>query len=56
MFKILLELRKVGYEGCINPDHITQLEGDSIDLDQIGRIRVSVGNRPASVGAIPSGI
>jgi mannonate dehydratase len=28
MFKILLELKKVGFEGCINPDHIPVLEGD----------------------------
>ena len=28
MFKILLELKKVGYDGCINPDHIFPLEGD----------------------------
>ena len=32
MFKILLELRKVGYEGCINPDHVPSLHGDSPDL------------------------
>jgi mannonate dehydratase len=29
MFKILLELRKVGFDGCLNPDHIPRLEGDS---------------------------
>jgi mannonate dehydratase len=28
MFKILLELHKVGFDGCLNPDHIPQLEGD----------------------------
>lgn len=28
MFKILLELRKVGFDGCINPDHIPNLEGN----------------------------
>ena len=26
--KILLELRRVGFDGCINPDHIPTLEGD----------------------------
>lgn len=27
MFKILLELRKVGFNGCLNPDHVPILEG-----------------------------
>ncbi len=29
LFKVLLELRKVGFSGCINPDHIPQLPGDT---------------------------
>ena len=29
MFKILLELKKVGFDGCLNPDHIPALEGDN---------------------------
>ncbi|MEM7129264.1 MAG: mannonate dehydratase [Chloroflexota bacterium] len=29
MFKILLELKKVGFDGCINPDHIPQIPGDT---------------------------
>ena len=29
MFKVLHELDKVGYDGCLNPDHIPDLEGDS---------------------------
>jgi len=29
MFRILLELHKVGFDGCLNPDHIPRLEGDS---------------------------
>ncbi|MCM3409291.1 mannonate dehydratase [Metabacillus litoralis] len=33
MFKILLELRKVGYNGCLNPDHVPMMEGDHPDLD-----------------------
>lgn len=28
MFRILLELHKVGFDGCLNPDHIQALEGD----------------------------
>lgn len=34
MFKIILELRKVGYSGCINPDHVPSLHGDNPDLDK----------------------
>jgi len=29
MFRILKELHKVGFDGCLNPDHIPRLEGDS---------------------------
>jgi mannonate dehydratase len=29
MFKILLELVKVGFDGCLNPDHIPSIEGDA---------------------------
>ena len=29
MFKILLELKKVGFTGCINPDHIPEIPGDT---------------------------
>jgi mannonate dehydratase len=28
MFKILLELHRVGFDGCLSPDHIFRLEGD----------------------------
>jgi len=34
MFKILLELHKVGFDGCINPDHIFSLEADGPDSGQ----------------------
>ncbi|NEU31305.1 mannonate dehydratase [bacterium LRH843] len=34
MFKIILELRKVGYKGCINPDHVPSLHGDSPDMHE----------------------
>lgn len=33
MFKLLLELNKVGFDGCLNPDHVPVLEGDTPDLD-----------------------
>lgn len=29
MFKVLLALDQVGYDGCLNPDHIPALEGDT---------------------------
>jgi mannonate dehydratase len=28
MFRLLLELDRVGFDGCLNPDHIPHLEGD----------------------------
>ena len=34
MFKILLKLRKVSFNGCINPDHYPRLEGDGPDSGQ----------------------
>src|SRR5699024_5730352 len=34
MFKILLELKKVDYNGCINPDHVPILQGDVLDADK----------------------
>tara|TARA_B100000949_G_scaffold162940_1_gene143638 strand:+ start:111 stop:1073 length:963 start_codon:yes stop_codon:yes gene_type:complete len=34
MFKILLELKKVGFSGCINADHIPPLEGDEKGTQQ----------------------
>ncbi len=32
MFKVILELKKVGFNGCINPDHVPSLVGDDPDL------------------------
>lgn len=34
MFKILLELKKVGFDGCLNPDHVPILAGDIADQDK----------------------
>ena len=28
MFKIILELKRIGFDGCLNPDHYPTLEGD----------------------------
>lgn len=49
MYKILLALRKVGYSGCINPDHIPQLEGDRVDLD-LNWAHSSIGWTPSGIG------
>ena len=34
MFKILQALDKVGFDGCINPDHIFPIEGDGPGVSQ----------------------
>jgi mannonate dehydratase len=34
MFKVLQELRRVGFSGCINPDHIPAVEGDGDGVHQ----------------------
>jgi mannonate dehydratase len=34
MFKVLRELRRVGFDGCINPDHIPKVEGDGDGVRQ----------------------
>ena len=39
MFKLILELRKVGFDGCLNPDHIPRLEGDAGLAYSIGYIK-----------------
>jgi mannonate dehydratase len=49
MFKILLELKKVGYDGCINPDHVLILEGDEPDMHP-GFGFSNVGWKASSIG------
>lgn len=34
MFQILLALQRVGYDGCLNPDHMPNWEGDTPDRRQ----------------------
>ena len=41
MFKIVLALREVGFDGCLNPDHIFPIEGDGPDAG--GALAYSVG-------------
>jgi mannonate dehydratase len=50
MYRVLLELRRVGYEGCLNPDHIPPLEGDGA-LGGVG-LAYSVGYIKALLAAL----
>jgi mannonate dehydratase len=49
-FKVLKELRNVGFSGCINPDHIPQIEGDGDGVDQ--GLAYSVGYLKALLAAL----
>jgi len=54
MFKIMLELKRVGFNGCLNPDHIPKIEGDGVNVHQglaysIGYIRALL----AALAALP---
>nr|WP_265182194.1 mannonate dehydratase [Geomicrobium sp. JCM 19055] len=33
MYKVLYELKKTGFSGCLNPDHVPVMQGDVPDLD-----------------------
>ena len=50
MFKILLELRRVGYAGCLNADHYSSLEGDAGGSAQA--LAYSVGYMKALLAAL----
>lgn len=50
MFKIMLELRQVGFSGCVNPDHIPQLESD--DGNKIIGLSYSIGYIKAMLAAL----
>ena len=52
MFKILLELQRVGFDGCLNPDHVPALEGDGPGVDQ--GLAYSVGYIKALLAALDS--
>jgi mannonate dehydratase len=49
MFRILLELQKVGYSGCLNPDHIPALEGNVGLAYSVGYIKALL----AALAALP---
>ena len=50
MFKLLLELNRVGFDGCLNPDHIPGLEGDQSPIT--GGLAYSVGYIKALFAAL----
>lgn len=49
MFKVLLELKRVGFSGCLNPDHIPNLEGNVGLAYSIGYIKALF----AALAALP---
>jgi len=49
-FKVLKELRNVGFDGCINPDHIPHIEGDGDDSHQ--GLAYSIGYLKALLAAL----
>ena len=50
MYQILLELHKVGFSGCLNPDHIPGIEGDAGNVS-LG-LAYSIGYIKALLGAL----
>ena len=50
MFKILVELKKVGFEGYLNPDHIPAIHGDTTSSYQ--GLAYSVGYMKALFAAL----
>lgn len=50
MFKLLRELERVGFDGCLNPDHIPALEGDHPPVT--GGLAYSVGYIKAMFAAL----
>ncbi len=50
MFKLLMELQKVGFDGCLNPDHVPALEGDGDRVHQ--GLAYSVGYIKALLAAL----
>lgn len=49
MFKFILELRKVGFNGCINPDHVPIMDGDNPDTDK-NWVNTNIGWTHSSTG------
>ena len=50
MFRILQALNDVGFDGCVNPDHIFAIEGDGPDVQQ--GVAYSVGYIKALISAL----
>ena len=53
MFKLVRELDRVGFDGCLNPDHVPALEGDGPDSGQ--GLGYSVGYIKALFAALAAG-
>ena len=54
MFRILLALDKVGYEGCLNPDHMPSWDGDSSEKRQAWSYSVGyIKGMLAALAALP---
>lgn len=53
MYKILRELHRVGFDGCVNPDHIPVLEGSGPDVHH--GLAYSVGYIKALLAALAAG-
>ena len=50
MFKIILELKNVGFDGCLNPDHVPKIEGDGPNVHQA--LAYSIGYIKALLAAL----
>ena len=50
MYKILRELQRTGFDGCVNPDHVPRLEGDGADPER--GLAYSVGYIKALLAAL----
>ena len=50
MFRVVRELRRVGFDGCLNPDHLQQIEGDNASAHQA--LAYSIGYIKALLAAL----
>ena len=50
MFRVVSELRRVGFDGCLNPDHLQDIEGDNASAHQA--LAYSIGYIKALLAAL----
>ena len=50
MFRVVRELRRVGFDGCLNPDHLQEIEGDNASAHQA--LAYSIGYIKALLAAL----